>query len=811
MYKQNSEYKSIQKKLVAAVAMVLVACIMVVSSSYAWFTLSTAPEVTGIQTSVGSNGNLEMALRKTGTALDAIQSISAGGNTFPTVNTYWGNLVKLDESYGLNEISLAPGRLNVTKTTGATTSVTITVTLVSADNAYKAGDKFDGHTLTSVAEPVTTDGVITQKITYEVTETTYTIGANAGYLWTAVYGPDGRVSSLEQNTAIGIYNATKGVFEIGTVGTHYGVKAIGVVSGLSDAELALRNAKNTVYSTILKVQGDASTSLSQNASELANILVTYYLDKSTQFTAVEWTQINDTLVAMENMAKLLENALDQAVVAVGVYQNSTQPITDVKYEDGAIVTTGYQISWGDASDSNNVLVGPHASLLAAYADLDALNTKIANAKAAMPASGEESYNFDDFSTTLSYLMTTSNIKIVVGGTEYSVEEFKQAALDNVSAIITDGMTVNITGGIYADLAEFVGNYSGSANISVDGSVVGSSFAGRTLTVPTTMTTVVAAPSTGFHLVYANTWLPGLAVAGDGTASSLTDLYAYLIDFAFRTNATGSSLMLQTSAVDRISETNGTDATQGGGSYMEVELGTGTGYTMDQMLELMKAIRIVFYDANYKIVAIAAPDVSSFVELKTSNPTEYNALTKVKAPVYLYNYSFDESGVCTLTTKIAANDSGATELMELVQNQATALSTLVYLDGDMVDNGDVAINGTSITGTMNLQFSSSATLVPMDYTFTDSTPTTSTPDTPTATLDTPTVSLSGKNVTVTAVDNATSYAVYIGTPDETPDATLTAENLTVELTALQDGETVYVVALGADNAFSLPGSATYSAS
>ena len=54
-------------------------------------------------------------------------------------------------------------------------------------------------------------------------------------------------------------------------------------------------------------------------------------------------------------------------------------------------------------------------------------------------------------------------------------------------------------------------------------------------------------------------------------------------------------------------------------------------------------------------------------------------------------------------------------MALTQNQAHALSVLVYLDGTQVTNADVAATGsTSMTGTMNLQFSSSATLVPMEY-------------------------------------------------------------------------------------------------
>ena len=52
----------IKKKFAAAICMLLIAAIMMISSTYAWFTLSTAPEVTGITTNVGANGNLEIAL-----------------------------------------------------------------------------------------------------------------------------------------------------------------------------------------------------------------------------------------------------------------------------------------------------------------------------------------------------------------------------------------------------------------------------------------------------------------------------------------------------------------------------------------------------------------------------------------------------------------------------------------------------------------------------------------------------------------------------------------------------------------------------
>ncbi|MBQ8230766.1 MAG: hypothetical protein IJZ34_02365, partial [Lachnospiraceae bacterium] len=53
--------QDLKTKLMAAISMLLVSSLMMVTSTYAWFTLSTAPEVTGITTAVGANGNLEMA------------------------------------------------------------------------------------------------------------------------------------------------------------------------------------------------------------------------------------------------------------------------------------------------------------------------------------------------------------------------------------------------------------------------------------------------------------------------------------------------------------------------------------------------------------------------------------------------------------------------------------------------------------------------------------------------------------------------------------------------------------------------------
>ena len=87
----------VKAKLVSAVCMLLVAVTMVISSTYAWFTLSTAPEVSGITTSVGANGALEIRLN---TASDV------NDNHTP------GNIVSLGyETYGLDKVVLLPSQL----------------------------------------------------------------------------------------------------------------------------------------------------------------------------------------------------------------------------------------------------------------------------------------------------------------------------------------------------------------------------------------------------------------------------------------------------------------------------------------------------------------------------------------------------------------------------------------------------------------------------------------------------------------------------------------------------------------------------
>ena len=53
--------KDLKKKLTAAGAMLVVSAVMLSGVSYAWYTLSTNPEVSNIKANIAANENLEIA------------------------------------------------------------------------------------------------------------------------------------------------------------------------------------------------------------------------------------------------------------------------------------------------------------------------------------------------------------------------------------------------------------------------------------------------------------------------------------------------------------------------------------------------------------------------------------------------------------------------------------------------------------------------------------------------------------------------------------------------------------------------------
>lgn len=106
----------VREKLIAIATMLALSLTMMASVSYAWFTMSTAPEVGSILTQVSSNGNLEVQLATDdgkGNLLKPSESgegdsFSADGQTTVEANITWGNLINLSNNYGIESLVLRP-------------------------------------------------------------------------------------------------------------------------------------------------------------------------------------------------------------------------------------------------------------------------------------------------------------------------------------------------------------------------------------------------------------------------------------------------------------------------------------------------------------------------------------------------------------------------------------------------------------------------------------------------------------------------------------------------------------------------------
>ena len=642
--KNRSIVSTVRSKLVAAVAMLLVGVFMVISSSYAWFTLSTAPEVSGIHTSVGANGNLEMALVPS-EGMAAIPE-SAVGQT--GMNETWGNLVdlSLNGGYGLNDIQLMPSRMTVT------------------------GDKFD-------------------------------------YLSVPTYGADGRIS--------GPVPAVTGQYVNGSwvAGVGNGVSAIGTASGMSAQQTAWTQYKRNLSGAVAAAQNKADASFENYGSPLANIVMA---------KAMQGDDAKFDISFVGDMVAVLKEANADLATAAKWYFAAKAAEVLYNVDDATWGAVAAEITALDfatlAADATSVTVGGQVvpfdatltNVMAQYNSIKEILTATEGAWTAFEGVATEATwtetrailfdtEFLVYENILVNGNTTDEIRDMMGD-DFSLDNIPQELMDFGLAFVQNGVVDFADGtGVHSAFAKVVGEYQ--AEISVTMSLGNSSFTNPAVKLR-------AKASNKIDMYAALTNQPANNDNAEGVTKPINDFYGYMLDLAFRTNAKGSSLMLQTDAVGRIYETNGSDTTMGHGSTMTFAVADDD-LTMTQVKKLMAAIRIVFMDEEGTIVGLG------LLEQDTVNGTyAISANNEIASSIYLYDYTFTPDGVLVVGDKKEATD-GKTALMGLDQNTPTQLTVLVYMDGDKVDNSMVAAEtAASLTGTLNLQFSSSADLVPMDY-------------------------------------------------------------------------------------------------
>ena len=698
----------IRNKLVAAISMLMVASIMMVSSTYAWFTLSTAPEVKGITTNVGANGNLEMMLLNKASFISSAEDLgvvsdinnSMAVTKVTDANKTWGNLVDLaDQSYGLQSIVINPSRLNITAGT-------------------EAG----------------------------------TYALNGALLKAPTYTSDGRVLDVDKDTLTSGYSEDKTWKWDETAENAYGVRVIGTTSGVTVRLTAYRAAISERTAQIEAAKTFARQSLLVNGQALANIVVKAALEENPTFEKADLETLQKLVAQLKTANDAAGEAIVQTVLAYNLSdQNAVDNFTDA---DVAKLKEAFNGATADhlpstftrAADASKTgtIAQPNGTDVA-VAKWTGNNADIASAAQELKTlidQGKTSYSYTEITTVVNMLINKANA--TVGGVKNPSKDKAQDIINNMTA---NNMVLVVEmesgSGIYADIAELVGDYTAA------GLKVHVKYNALEMDVTTNMSTKVVTTETADTLPRIPKLNVGSAPAAtlDPTASPLlTDHFGYALDFGFRTNAAASDLLLQTDGIQRVY--NGADnadvtalKTQGGGSYMQFTTSNTTNFSVDELRALMSALRVVFVEPNidtdnnvtYNVLGVAAADITANTDaegitsytggekLKNGAPVAEGATDAngLKANLYLYNYEYDDStSSITLNGKKVKAEGETTldnTLTALTQNVGKKVTAIVYLDGDKVDNTMVANAQNSMTGMLNLQFASSATLKPMDNT------------------------------------------------------------------------------------------------
>lgn len=557
---------SVRTKLAAAVAMLLVSTIMLTTTTYAWFVLSTAPEVKGMSTTVGSNGSLEIALLNDSTDTTAIRSGVGDSSSAPNkkvtdANITWGNIVDLsDNSYGLQtaDAKLYPSALNLN----------------------------DDHTK---------------------------LLSNTNLLKTPTYGVDGRVNSIAANTNAGKYVDGSYQSEDGS----YGVRLVGTVENANPLAQHFRRMKVSYSDNTDSAKSKVQTSLTNDGAKLVNLVMKHGMDDSATFTADDVKAITDAVTALNAVANNLKTAIQYAYEASKVAGRAEMTVDPT--------TVGMETIKGDSR---------FASYVTAYEALaDRLN------KITIPETGTGSdgaYTWNQIKPALEELIDVDGMTI----NEHTVQQVAEAAkavnnknaTEEQTALIegianSDMIKASVNKGAYADVANFVDNYSGTFDISF--------VYGVRLNKHTTMT-VQKTVEGKTYVATVDDIVNGLKAPEGNATPLITNGYGYIVDLAVRCNA-DTDLQLS-AAVNRVANDA---ATEGAGSTYTVGEDTNDA----DLKKVAQALRVVFINnqaGGYEILGVAGLTKTG-TELATNQDNTY--------ALHMYNWTVDDNGGITLGNPI----------------------------------------------------------------------------------------------------------------------------------------------------------------
>lgn len=677
-----------KKKVSAAALMLMIAVIVSVTATYAWMTLSVAPVVSSVNTTMSANGTLEIALSNPeGTEpeeMDIDESVSVSSDVKVT-NLQWGNLINLsDSSYGIDNLVLRPAQLN-------------------------------------------------------------TASLKNSPLWGAVYGSDGRITTLDSNYTFMkwkevagqekgdfMYSQENGVRAIAsyTVTVSEGTNAEYAI--MSDAVVRAQNAVENAYADVAPKMADLSTMISSFAQGVVNEkLGSGSVDP---FSSKDIQDVYNLYVAMLNAMELEKDAM----VALANFQSfiaaqdpsSNHTHVTLTWDDLVANKANYNAANTGVTSKNGII--SITGLTQFITDLNTITTDTSYLERYYQNATTVENNTDttkcvyywdtttgldsgyQISDIVQRLISWTTMTMVIDGVETRLTSLSMdTAISLATSLNKKHTNVYVCGGVMKNFEQIAidrNRLQGQTNGSVVTVTVKAM--GMTINVYGDCYTK-AADSSYFmtdYMAALGEKLLGSDVVGE-------DTYGMAVDFWLRTNAEETYLTLEGAIAaeedgtvysydginrvwgatgDELLTTNST--TQGGGScYIYY---ADTPEDMMRSLQLLKSMKVAFVDPNGNngngaLLAQASMDTENYyaVNGRITVPLAVEATSGVS-----YTYT-DTDGTTEMTGRAVTL---------LTHDAPVMITAIIYLDGAYLSNDDV-LAANHIDGQLNIQFGSSVDL------------------------------------------------------------------------------------------------------
>ena len=649
---------SMKERIFAALILFVVAFVTAVSAAYAWLTISRAPVVQNIATSLSSNGALEIALSKEdGSQPEEFDIDESAGFEVDLVssNLRWGNLVNLsDPSYGIDNLALRPAQLN------------------------------DSALLTNP-------------------------------LWGASYGEDGRITVLNTDFAYARYEDG----QFWTSNNTYGVRAIASYTAtVSDATAAEQREKINAINYARTAVNQAYSEVPGKFSAMGTMISKYAQDKLDDTNTNLAPYIQNMIPLYTSMRTAMEKQME-AYVALANFQkymyaqNTGASYEETTWEEIVANKAAYNAANTSSTSTNGTisLVGltqfitDYNKLVADIGYLNQYNNDYKNNGTAYywGSGGVSGHQLNNIVANL-IDYNTMTIDLKGDGNEVAVTALSGDNASDLMAANGDERKVYTYNGIAIRFEQLAIDEAYRLN----GNAACTIKVTKIITITVYGKAYTKASGKAYFALYCTNAIGNSNLAANDAIAD--DTYGMAIDFWVRTNAESTNLTLEGAlttdengnyvsydGINRIwGSTNQavltTDSTtQGGGSFYVYYADTPEDTA--RSLDLLEAMKVAFVDQAGNLLATASMDTVNYFAVNG----------RITVPLVIDSSSVSYTYHDELNQEITGK-----AITTLIMNVPQRIEAIIYLDGTRLENDNVLANA-EIQGQLNIQFGSSTKL------------------------------------------------------------------------------------------------------